>query len=107
MKCSYRSNHVLNWQSLIEQGHLDDHFVRDVCTEYLEPLLSREIEVVVLGCTHFPFVQPLLEELTSGRIQFIDPAFETSEFVRRRLEGKICLTLKNGGYRVIVFYKGY
>ena len=60
--------------------------VRDVCTEYLEPLLSREIEVVVLGCTHFPFVQPLLEELTSGRIQFIDPAFETSELVRRRLE---------------------
>ena len=38
-------------------------------------------------CTHFPFVQPLLEELTSGRIQFIDPAFETSELVRRRLEG--------------------
>ena len=41
-----------------------------------------------MGCTHFPFVQPLLEELTSGRIQFIDPAFETSELVRRRLEGK-------------------
>ena len=73
---------------LIEQGHLDDFFVRDVCTDYLEPLLSREIEVVVLGCTHFPFVQPLLEELTSGRIQFIDPAFETSELVRRRLESK-------------------
>ena len=86
---------VLVWEQpcpalagLIEQGHLDDFFVRDVCTEYLEPLLSREIEVVVLGCTHFPFVQPLLEELTSGRIQFIDPAFETSELVRRRLEGK-------------------
>ena len=86
---------VLVWEQpcpelagLIEQGHLDDFFVRDACTEYLEPLLSREIEVVVLGCTHFPFVQPLLEELTSGRIQFIDPAFETSELVRRRLEGK-------------------
>jgi len=86
---------VLVWEQpcpelagLIEQGHLDDYSVRDVCTEYLEPLLSREIEVVVLGCTHFPFVQPLLEELTSGRIQFIDPAFETSELVRRRLEGK-------------------
>ena len=72
---------------LIEQGHLDDHFVRDVCSEYLEPLLSREIDVVVLGCTHFPFVQPLLEELTEGRIRFIDPAFETSELVRRTLAG--------------------
>ena len=69
---------------LIEQGHLDDYFVREVC----KPLLSREIDVVVLGCTHFPFVQPLLEELTSCRIQFIDPAFETSELVRHRLESK-------------------
>ena len=64
------------------------YFVREVCKDYLEPLLSREIEVVVLGCTHFPFVQPLLEELTSCRIQFIDPAFETSELVRHRLESK-------------------
>ena len=86
---------VLVWEQpcpelagLIEQGHLDDYFVREVCKDYLEPLLSREIEVVVLGCTHFPFVQPLLEELTSCRIQFIDPAFETSELVRHRLESK-------------------
>ena len=84
----YGNNHVQSWRGLIEQGHLDDHFVPDVCTEYLEPLLSREIEVVVFGLYSFPFVQPLLEELTSGRIQFIDPAFETSELVRRRLEGK-------------------
>ena len=59
-----------------------------MCEAYLEPLLSREIDVVVLGCTHFPFVKPLLEELTAGRIQFVDPAYETSDLVRRRLENK-------------------
>ena len=86
---------VLVWEQpcpelagLIEQGHLDDFFVRDVCEAYLEPLLSREIDVVVLGCTHFPFVKPLLEELTAGRIQFVDPAYETSDLVRQRLEKK-------------------
>ena len=41
-----------------------------------------------MGCTHFPFVKPLLEELTAGRIQFVDPAYETSDLVRRRLEQK-------------------
>ena len=61
---------------------------RDVCEEYVEPLLSREIDVVVLGCTHFPFVKPLLEELTAGRIQFVDPAYETSNLVCRILEHK-------------------
>ena len=86
---------VLVWEQpcpelagLIEQGHLDDFFVRDVSKEYLEPLLSREIEVVVLGCTHFPFVKPLLEELSAGRIQFVDPAYETSNLVCRILEHK-------------------
>ena len=86
---------VLVWEQpcpelagLIEQGHLDDFFVRDVCEEYVEPLLSREIDVVVLGCTHFPFVKPLLEELTAGRIQFVDPAYETSNLVCRILEHK-------------------
>ena len=75
MKCSYGEQPCPELAGLIEQGHLDDHFVPDVCTEYLEPLLSREIEVVVLGCTHFPFVQPLLEELTSGAHSIHRPCF--------------------------------
>ena len=54
MKCSYGSNHVPELAGLIEQGHLDDHFVRDVCTEYLEPLLSREIEGRSFGLYSFP-----------------------------------------------------
>ncbi len=39
---------------LIEQGHLDDFFVRDVCEEYVEPLLSREIDVSCFGLHSFP-----------------------------------------------------
>jgi len=73
---------------LIEQGHLHDDAVRKAAKEYLAPMLERDIDVVVLGCTHFPFVKPLLEELTAGRIQFVDPAYETSNLVRRILEHK-------------------
>ena len=63
-----------------------------------------KIEVVVLGCTHFPFVQPLLEELTSGRIWFIDPAFETSELVRHRLESKNLFNPQDTGGTVKLYF---
>lgn len=71
---------------LIEQGHLEDDQVRTVAEEYLAPMLERDIDVVVLGCTHFPFVQPLLETLSAHRITYIDPAYETCELVRRTMD---------------------
>lgn len=70
----------------IEQGHVDDEAVGNVAKEYLAPLLERDIDVVVLGCTHFPFVTDLLTSLSDGRIQYIDPAYETSDLVKRTMD---------------------
>lgn len=77
---------------LIEEGHLQDEPVERVAKEYLTPLLNRHIEVVVLGCTHFPFVTDLLQSLSGHQIRYIDPAYETSDLVKRTLEN-------NGLYR--------
>ena len=71
---------------LIEQGHLHDDAVRKTAKEYLAPMLERDIDVVVLGCTHFPFVSPVLQELSGDRIRYIDPAYETSDLVRRTMD---------------------
>ena len=71
---------------LIEQGHLYDDAVRNAAKEYLAPMLERDIDVVVLGCTHFPFVSPVLQELSGSRIRYIDPAYETSDLVKRTLD---------------------
>lgn len=71
---------------LIEQGHLYDDAVRNAAKEYLAPMLERDIDVVVLGCTHFPFVSPVLQELSGNRIRYIDPAYETSDLVKRTLD---------------------
>ena len=49
-------------------------------------MLERDIDVVVLGCTHFPFVSPVLQELSGDRIRYIDPAYETSDLVRRTMD---------------------
>lgn len=95
-----------NLAGLIEQGHLDDEPVRAAVIEYLQPLLERNIRVVVLGCTHFPFVQPLLESVTEGRVRFIDPAHETADLVQRTLDGNhLHNPQETAGYVKLLFTK--
>jgi glutamate racemase len=59
---------------LIEDGCLDDPQTRQVLRKALDPMLARGIDTVVLGCTHYPFVIPLIEEIAGPRVRVIDPA---------------------------------
>ena len=43
---------------------------------YTEPVLHSGADTAIFGCTHFPFVQPLFEELCGDSIAFVDPAHE-------------------------------
>jgi glutamate racemase len=44
--------------------------------EYLEPLMDAEVDTVVLGCTHYPFLLPVLQKVAPD-IRFVNPAEET------------------------------
>lgn len=71
---------------IIETGHLDDDLVEKSARAYLAPILARDIDAVVLGCTHYPFIKPLLERISGDRLQFIDPSYETADLVGRVLD---------------------
>ena len=58
---------------LIEEAWLEDPVTREVLTRYLDPVLQAGIDTLVLGCTHYPLLRPLLQELTPG-IQLVDSA---------------------------------
>jgi glutamate racemase len=47
----------------IEQGNLDGEETRRILEEALLPMLEKNIDTVVLGCTHYPFVIPLVQRL--------------------------------------------
>ncbi|MGM9991790.1 MAG: glutamate racemase [Candidatus Bruticola sp.] len=66
---------------LIERGEINGTEARQSVREYLEPLLCSGIDTLILGCTHYPFVRPLIEELGGADLKIIDPAF----FVVKRL----------------------
>ncbi|MCS7009842.1 MAG: glutamate racemase [Anaerolineales bacterium] len=58
----------------IERGDLDTHETRLILENALLPMLERGIDTVVLGCTHYPFVIPLIQEIVGAEVQVIDPA---------------------------------
>lgn len=58
----------------IEAGDLDGPATRFILEEALQPMLEAGIDTVVLGCTHYPFVIPLIQEITGPGVRVIDPA---------------------------------
>lgn len=58
---------------LVEAGQFDGPEVKAVAEEYLKPLLDAGIDKLVLGCTHFPFLTPVLQEVIGPQVEIIDP----------------------------------
>jgi glutamate racemase len=58
--------------TLVERGELDGPIVEEAVKEALDPLLKEDVDVIVLGCTHFPALRPVIERITHHRIQVID-----------------------------------
>ncbi len=63
---------------LVEEGWLAHQVTRDVAHEYLDGLLAQDIRALVLGCTHYPLLAPLLQELAGPHVTLIDSADETA-----------------------------
>ena len=73
---------------LIEQGHVESDVVLAAVKEYIEPLQAAKVDTVILGCTHFPIIEPLLQQVTAGSMVFINPASEMGEEVGTLLEAE-------------------
>lgn len=59
---------------LVEEGRLSGSEAEDVVKASLGPLLSTGADIIVLGCTHYPFLLPVLQKVAGPDIRFIDPA---------------------------------
>ncbi len=72
---------------LVEEGWLDHQVTRLTAQEYLKPVVAQNIDTLVLGCTHYPLLKPLLREVLGDRITLVDSAQtiarETEELLRK------------------------
>lgn len=72
--------------SQIEAGELDSPTTRRILKDALAAMLLEGVDTIVLGCTHYPLVIPLIEEIAGKGVRVIDPAPAVAKQLRRVLE---------------------
>jgi glutamate racemase len=83
----------------IESGDVDSHSTYEIIERAVEPLLGEGADALVLGCTHYPFIQPLLEKIVAGRAEIIDPSPAVARQAGRVLQQASLIKGDNGqGY---------
>jgi glutamate racemase len=69
----------------VEKGDLDGPETRALVERYVQPLLAAGADTIVLGCTHYAFLAPLVEAVAGSSVAVIDPAPAVARELRRRL----------------------
>ncbi len=73
---------------LVERGELDGPEAERTVRASLQPLLDAGADIIVLGCTHYPFLRPVIERIAGPDVRIIDPAPAVARQVLRVLESR-------------------
>ncbi|UCG99891.1 MAG: glutamate racemase [Deltaproteobacteria bacterium] len=89
---------------LVEEGWFDHQVTRLTAQEYLKPIMAQNIDTLVLGCTHYPLLKSLLQEVLGDQIMLVDSAQAITQQTGELLDKD---NLRNGqgkppGYRFYV-----
>jgi glutamate racemase len=57
---------------LIENGKIDSIEMEELLSSYIKPLVNENIDCLVLGCTHYPYLIPAIQKITGDNLQIID-----------------------------------
>jgi glutamate racemase len=90
----------------IEAGELASLETRQILRRALEPMLAAGVDTIILGCTHYPFVLPLIQQLAGPGIKIIDPAPAVARQVKRVLQERSALALSTGPGSLHVYTTG-
>lgn len=81
---------------LVEEGWLEHEVTRLTALEYLRPVLAEDVDTLVLGCTHYPLLKPLISKVCGEAVSIVDSAVTTAEWTAQRLEALNLLTPSQG-----------
>ena len=72
---------------LVENGYVnrENQVTRLVAEEYLSPLRKEGVDTLILGCTHYPVIAPLIGDVMSGEVALIDSGRAAADHARRLL----------------------
>jgi len=71
---------------LIESGEIHSEALKTLLKNYLKPMLDADIDYLVLGCTHYPYLIPLLLDLLPKHVKIIDSGLAVARQTKAILE---------------------
>jgi len=81
----------------IEAGELNGAGTRELLRSWVEPLLAEGCDTLILGCTHYPFIKPLLRELVPASVSLIDTGAAVARRLRQLLAERDLLAVGGEG----------
>jgi glutamate racemase len=71
---------------LVEEGWADKGITRTIASEYLGPLKKKNIDTLILGCTHYPLIRGVIEKVMTKKVMLVDSAREVAREARDVLD---------------------
>lgn len=89
---------------LVEEGVLDHELTRLACQEYLAPLVAAKIDTLILGCTHYPLLKPVIARTMGPDVVLVDSAEALAAAAVRALDTAGLRHAPSGGRGGMTFY---
>ncbi len=80
---------------LVEEGWLKARETRMIVKKYLRPLRDRQIDTLILGCTHYPILKRIIQEKAGKRVKIVDASAEVARAVYSYIEAEGQLSEKS------------
>ncbi len=71
---------------LIEQNRLHEPYTYAIAQEYLQSLIDHQIDTLIYGCTHYPYLEPVLCDILPASVQLLDPAVAVTAALAQELD---------------------
>ena len=71
---------------LVEEGWLHDDITLQVASRYLEELKEKDIDTLIMGCTHYPLIRSTIRKVMGDKVNLVNPAYETAIELTNLLE---------------------
>lgn len=74
--------------NLVENNWIneDDEIATAVIKRYIEPIIDAKADTIILGCTHFPILAPIIKKIVGDAVTLIDTGYEEAKFVEETLK---------------------
>ena len=88
---------------LIEEDWISEDVTKEIVRKYLDPLVAKGIDTLMLACTHYPLLVPVLHEILPADVRLVDSATTCAERLKRMLEGKDLLNAQKHDGKLEIF----